>query len=263
LKGATIRRAAKAAGSNAAAVEGWLRALRNGGPAAFFAAPPKYAVPGIDPVKFLDECADVAETDKLRAQIRSALGGRVGWRLKNRLMAVDRVLAGEQRSEVAQDMSIFTATLGKWIAAVRNEGLAKMVSRNDGRARRNDGELDAEQLRALARAEASPRVARRLLALAYVADGLGIEDAAIRMSVCGGSLLDWILRFRQGGVEALRNRELGPVAERRKLKAYIHHHAAVGYEELCKKIQARFGVRFSRVYVRRITRKATGQSQRV
>jgi transposase len=251
LSGATIGRAAKAAKTSKAMIEAWLRVVRKGGCSGLLNA--AFGV-------LSEERMSAHETNALREQIRLALMAGVNWRLGKRLMALDRLLAGEDRERVARDACVWPDTLRSWLATVRDKGLSEMIARKDCRARPRDRNLDARQLRAWARSEANPRVARRLRALAYVADGLGINDAALRAKSSDTALRDWILRFHQGGVEALHDRKLGRLEQREELKAFVRRNAKIGHEKLCRLVQARFGVGVSARYVQQAAKEVAGAS---
>jgi transposase len=66
-------------------------------------------------------------------------------------------------------------------------------------------DIEAGELRRLARLERDGRVASRLLALAAVLDGLSREQAARAGGMDRQTLRDWVHRFNAAGVEGLRD----------------------------------------------------------
>src|SRR3712207_1800323 len=66
-------------------------------------------------------------------------------------------------------------------------------------------ELEAAELRRLARREHDGRVAARLIALANVLDGMSREAAAHAAGMDRQTLRDWVIRFNAEGVEGLRD----------------------------------------------------------
>ena len=61
-------------------------------------------------------------------------------------------------------------------------------------------------LRKLAKAEADPRVARRILAIANALDGMRREDAARSAGMDRQTLRDWVLRYNAEGIDGLADR---------------------------------------------------------
>jgi transposase len=66
-------------------------------------------------------------------------------------------------------------------------------------------DIEAAELRRLARREADGRVAARLLGLANVLDGMGREAAARAAGMDRQTLRDWVHRFNAEGVGGLRD----------------------------------------------------------
>src|SRR6201999_1007409 len=56
--------------------------------------------------------------------------------------------------------------------------------------------------------ERDPRIQRRLLALAHVADGNSLEDAAIKSGL-NADIRKWIRRYKKQGVAGLRSKGTG------------------------------------------------------
>jgi transposase len=66
-------------------------------------------------------------------------------------------------------------------------------------------DLEAEELRRLARRERDGRVAARLIALANVLDGMNRDAAARAAGMDRQTLRDWVIRFNAEGVDGLRD----------------------------------------------------------
>jgi transposase len=66
-------------------------------------------------------------------------------------------------------------------------------------------DLEAAELRRLARRQRDGRVSARLTALADVLDGMSREAAARTAGMGRQTLRDWVIRFNAGGVDGLRD----------------------------------------------------------
>jgi Helix-turn-helix domain len=121
LKGATVRRAAKAANVWPGTIETWLRIARAGGCAGLLAIGPR-------------TLGHSAPDNALREQIRMALAGELNLRLRKRLVAIDRLLAGERLEQVAGEMRIYGGKLGLWITELRKTGFSDILGWKDNRA---------------------------------------------------------------------------------------------------------------------------------
>jgi Helix-turn-helix domain len=129
LAGAPLERAAKAANIDKPVFEVWLWLLRNGGSAALLRddeqlnrlRPPETdrgEIGRLFPYGF-----SKAQVELLRRQIGEALERSEDLRVRRRLVAVDRVLAGENRKDVAEEMWISAAAIRSWFALIRKEGV--------------------------------------------------------------------------------------------------------------------------------------------
>lgn len=61
-------------------------------------------------------------------------------------------------------------------------------------------------------------------------------------------------------ITKLKEAEPGRSEQRHELKAFIRRNAAVGHKELCRRVQARFGVRYSPRYVGQVAKETVGKS---
>jgi transposase len=120
-------------------------------------------------------------------------------------------------------------------------------------------DIPAEELRRLARQESDGRVACRLLGIANALDGMGRERAARQAGMDRQTLRDWVIRFNAEGVDGLRDRPKsgrptwlddgqlatfkalvlrGPDPERDGVSSWRA-------KDLCRIVEARFGVRYA------------------
>lgn len=67
-------------------------------------------------------------------------------------------------------------------------------------------DLTAVELRAFARREKDPRVARRMLAIANALDGMSRALSARLAGMDRQALRDWVIRYNEAGLEGLRDR---------------------------------------------------------
>jgi transposase len=120
-------------------------------------------------------------------------------------------------------------------------------------------DIPAEELRRLARQESNGRVACRLLGVANALDGMSRGQAARQAGMDRQTLRDWVIRFNTEGVEGLRDRPKsgrpprldegqlaafkalvlrGPDPERDGVSTWRA-------QDLCRMVEARFGVLYS------------------
>jgi putative transposase len=129
-------------------------------------------------------------------------------------------------------------------------------------------DLEAAELRRLARRERDGRVAARLIALANVLDGMSREAAARAAGMDRQTLRDWVVRFNAAGAEGLRDQPRsgrrprmgegqqaafkavvlrGPDPERDGVSTW---HIV----DLCRIAEGRFGVSYRESGMRRLAR---------
>jgi transposase len=142
----------------------------------------------------------------LRAEIAAALNRHPCWRLQSRLKAVDAVLAGGATERAAQLIHVKPATLKTWLRLIREQGIAPLLAKWEAphKTRRAKLEADPSVLHRYAAAEDKARIRKRLLALAYLAEGLGVDDAAVRAGVSAHTVWEHLRRFQQGGIAAVQ-----------------------------------------------------------
>jgi transposase len=119
VKGATVGRAAKAANVCKMTVEAWLRIVRKWGCSGLLSVEKPYSSQVVT-----DEAA-------AREQIRIALESKVSLRLRKRLVAIDRLLAGQRPEQVAEEMRVQSGTLKLWVDEVRKTGLSEILRWSD------------------------------------------------------------------------------------------------------------------------------------
>jgi transposase len=142
----------------------------------------------------------------LRAEIAAALNRRPVWRVQSRLKAIDAVLAGDAPETAAGLIHVKPATLKTWLRQIREQGMGPLLAKWEApcKARRARLEVDPSFLHSHAAAEDSPRIRKRLRALAYLAEGLSADDAAVRARVSTDTVWKHLRRFQQGGIAAVQ-----------------------------------------------------------
>ena len=129
-------------------------------------------------------------------------------------------------------------------------------------------DVEAAELRRLARLEADGRVASRLLGLANVLDGMSREAAARAAGMDRQTLRDWVIRFNAEGVDGLRDQPRSGRPARRTegqqaaLKALVlpgpdperDGVSAWRIADLCRIAEERFGVRYRESGMRRLVK---------
>jgi transposase len=112
-------------------------------------------------------------------------------------------------------------------------------------------DADAKVLRALASSEGNHRVAKSLLALAYIAEGSTTHDAAVGVGVTHGTAQTWLAVFRASGVEGLRVSRYGPPGtakltdeQRQELAELIKANPAISPSDLWSIVRGRFGATY-------------------
>ena len=129
-------------------------------------------------------------------------------------------------------------------------------------------DLEAAELRRLARRERDGRVAARLIALANVLDGMSREAAARAAGMDRQTLRDWVIRFNAEGVEGLRDqprsgrRPWMSEGQQAALKAIVLRGpdperdgvSAWRIIDLCRIAEERFGVAYREGGMRRLVK---------
>ena len=87
-------------------------------------------------------------------------------------------------------------------------------------------DMEAAELRRLARRERDGRVAARLIALANALDGIGPATAARAAGMDRQTLRDWVIRFNAEGVGGLRDQPRPPATDDGGAASGIQSHRA-------------------------------------
>jgi len=185
-----------------------------------------------------------------RQEIAAALKRRPEWQLRLRLVAIDLALAGKPYEDAAAAANVQPGALKHWMRRIRQRGIVEMLQCWERPARARELDADAMTLRELAKRETSPRVRKRFLALAEVADGKGLYDASVNSGLERNSIEKWIKRFQKEGVSALRKNEGRAfrlnAAQMSELRTSISKRPEMTGNELRELIWTRFRVRYSR-----------------
>lgn len=194
LKGKEPKQAARIVGVSEASVSRWIAVARRSGLQALLTdrrgQKPKLPVPA-------------SKAGPMRAQIRKALEESDHDRMtRERLAAVDQLLAGVPVLEVASMARVTQGAVMVWLSKFEKGGIAALVSRPQ-KPEPLCPDVDSASLRARAATVKNPRIARRLRAVAHLADGLSAIEAAARERTNDWMVRRWLADFRAKGVDAL------------------------------------------------------------
>ncbi len=198
VSGKSIRDAAKAAGIARSTLAGWLDRVRKHKLKAILTdsrtnnhkGRPRAPLPP----------NDVADA---REQIAKALKRRPTWRMRRRLEAVDFVFGGGSLEDAAASAGVRPSAVRKWLNAIHHKGIAGFLEQSEGRTSSPRLDIDAAALHERAAQEWNPRIRKRMLAVAYVADGMGYYDAGVAAGLNHPAVMRWVARVRQGGISVL------------------------------------------------------------
>jgi transposase len=151
----------------------------------------------------------------------------------------------------------------EWVRRFRKNGMAALTPERDSHVPRDARNIDAKALRGLAAKELDKAVATRLLALANIADGMGVIDAAARAKASDHTVREWLVRFQKGGIEALRYRSTGrkPMLNADQLdglKEIVLARPEMTFAEIVTAVQLRFKVSYTAVGISRLLRDSFG-----
>jgi transposase len=196
LRGRKPDAAARAAGMSANSVYRWMARARREGLAAML-----YEGRAAHRRKFLT----AEEIATARREIAAALRRSPYWWVRQRLIGIDAYLSGQPEARAAAIAMITPERLRKWIGKIRRESIIAVLAKYE-RPRgncRHELHANAELFREAAAREWHPKVKRGLLALAYVADGASVDDAAVRAGVSSDTVVARIRRFRARGLDGV------------------------------------------------------------
>jgi transposase len=202
------------------------------------------------------------EVDLARREIAAALKRRPERRVRRRLLAIDAVLSGKTVEEAAALALVRVSTVRDWLRLVGRDGIVETLERWENRPGPRRLEADAMELRELAAKEVNPRIRRRMLALASVADGMSLYDAAASTGLEPCAISKRIRRFHEEGIPAFYDTFCRPTkltgAQLQELRAQILERPDMSYRDLQDLVQTRFGVPYSVAGLRLLLKKELG-----
>jgi transposase len=253
LGGHSPKEAAAMNGVGTASARRWVKRARAGGLAAVLADRPRKR-----PIT-----RDVVAA---RAEIAVALQRNLPWKLRKRLQAIDAVLADQSLEAAAAIASVKVGMLYGWIREIRERGVAVALKEREKAHKIRPHALDADPvaLRGHAAKEKNRHMRKRRLALAYLAEGLSPDDAAIRVGLSDCTVREYRRRFRQGGIDAVRSKpykggitKLKP-QEIQAVGAVVRANPEIGPDDLRARIESEFGVRYTPAGLRNMLKKQLG-----
>ena len=160
----------------------------------------RHPKPKIDP-----DCVEFT-----RREIAKALARPLKPLVVSRLAAIDMVLSGQPVDDAAALAMVRPSTVKRWLRIVMRDGIVPTLARWEGRGPPRPRKLDADPtaLRELAANERNPRIRKRILALAYVADGMSPLAAAVSAGLDHGAVLARVKRYQEEGVAGLQDRKI-------------------------------------------------------
>jgi exodeoxyribonuclease X len=249
LDGKSIQQAAHMTGATRGSVERWIKQIQRSGFQSLLSdgrhgRPKRWMKP-----------SKIAQT---RRQIAAALAGPLKPQVRARLIAVDTVLSGRLIDEAAASAGVIPDTVRSWLRVLTYDGIAATLGRWEGQGKPRQLDADPVALRELAAKEMNPRIRKRILALACVAEGMSPLDAAVSVGLQHGTVLRRMKRFREEGIAAFqdpksagRPRKLTS-AELKEVGKAVLARPELSYGDLCDLIWTRFRVRYSRDRLRRL-----------
>jgi transposase len=206
------------------------------------------------------------QTTSMRAEIAAASARCPYGRLRSRLRAIDAFLAGQHAAEAAIIAQVKAGTLLGWLRFIRKLGITAALTRWQAPRKPQRAELHADpaRVRALAAIHSGRNTQRKLLALALVADGMPVPDAAIQAGVSEHTVRAAIRSFRREGYAIFSSRrKLGRQVKLTPrqleiLRVILRQNPAIRPDTLCARILDEFGVRYSPWGVTNLLRKQLG-----
>jgi transposase len=248
LCGETYDAAARIAGVGTASIIRWMRWSRKHGAAALLRN-------GRAPLMTAEQMAAV------RQEIEAALVGPLPHRTRQCLAAIQLALAG-RTGEAAKRAGVHQVTINRWLREFWSKGIRPFLHRYEKAAQDFDAHL--AQLHALANGEKNPNIRKRILAVAYVAAGVPVRDAAISAGLALDTVYVALHRLRKEGVNAFCNK---PIAGRpvrlapdqlETVAAMVRDNPAITAHDLCARIRADFGIRYTPAGLKNMLKKQLG-----
>jgi transposase len=257
LAGNSIKQAARAAKATPADVDRWLERVRRSGFQSLLRdtrrSQPKYKM-------------TPDQLEAMRRDIAAALQQPLKPQVRSRLVAMDMVLSGEPMDEAARSAHVFPRTLGTWLRDAIRDGFAPTLARWESQGKPCPRQLDADPvaLRELAAKEKNPRIRKRMVALACLAEGMGLLDAAVSAGLSHTTVIKSMKRFREEGVAAFqdpksagRPRKLTST-ELEEVGKVVSARPELSYADVRDLIWTRFRVRYSRGRLRSLLKAELG-----
>lgn len=195
---------------------------------------------------------------RARATLQETFSRGGLWRLHKHAAVFDALLQGATRTEAAGIAKVTLPTVSVWIAQAEE-------TKNEHHA---GGSLlpgvNGDQLRTLADQQLKWQFAKRLRAMAAIADGADTGRAAVLVSAQEESVRRWLRRFQNDGVEGLRpppdrKRELKLNADQlQEFRVIVATMSEANYSELRDIVKNRFGVSYTPEGIRRVVLKTLG-----
>ena len=137
--------------------------------------------------------------------------------IRKRLLAVAMIWEGKKIRDVVLKTGIWYHRLKQWVARADEQGLQSLCCVRRGRNVERLKIVGAE-LRAMTAGEFDQGKVRRLLAVANVAEGMTVTEAAVQAGVTCARMTDWVRRCVEQGPEALRTGRAAVKIEERRLQ---------------------------------------------
>jgi transposase len=120
---------------------------------------------------------------------------------------------------------------------------------------------DSAALRAMAAREKHPRAA-----MAHLAEGRSIHDAAYRVGAANNTVKSWLAIFRREGVEGLRQKRAGRAPllapeQLAELARMLEDQPGIAFSKLDALVRKRFGIHYTRNGLMRLIRFTLGVDQ--
>jgi transposase len=241
MSGANMKQAARYVRVRPASVSRWLRTLQRSGLAGLL-IPNRRKLRTTPPIP--PDQAQLA-----RQEIAAALKRQPNWRLRLRLGAIDIALSDGPIEEACAFAHVKPTTVKDWLCMIRQGGIVEVLHAWETSKRPRMLDADAMELRELAAKATNPRLKKRFLALADLADGKGLYDAAANSGLTHTSIEKWIKRFQEGGAAAIRKDQGRPSnlsqAQLEEVRGCLREQPDMKSEELRHLIWTRFQIHYS------------------
>jgi transposase len=251
--GTAVAAAAETAGAHPVVVAGWLRKIR-----------PSDLAPLLDtrrvPPPLTPEQAAAARTD-----LEEALAQPLAARVRRRFAAFRLALDGHVEEAAAQ-AGVARRTVQKWLRRIRHHGMKRLLQPYIRPA--NTFAADPRALRALAGKEKNAALRKRITALASIADGMPVDDAAIAAGLTPTTVYKAMKAFQREGARSFRPQIYHGRAVRLSsaqlsaLRAILRENPGISLAALRARILDEFGIAYSEPGLRTLLRRQLGVALR-